>query len=74
MRKFRHIIVPVLMAVLFGVTACNRDGFSKADFEITDVCLRVKGVNVFLYEPYSSQIALNKGRKEFRAGSDTMSD
>ncbi len=74
MRKFRYILILVLAAALFGATACNRDGFSKADLEITDVCLRVKGVNVFQYEPYLSQVALNKGRKEFRAGTDTMSD
>ncbi|MBR1576822.1 MAG: hypothetical protein IJ654_10320 [Bacteroidales bacterium] len=73
MSRFGSIVLTVA-SVLFLATACHHDGFNKSDFEITDVCLKVKGVTVFQYESGASQLALNKGRKEFRAGTDTMSD
>ena len=63
-----------LLAIVLLAAACNRDGFSKSDLEITDVCLKVKGIVTYSYAPGSSQIAFNRGRKEFRAGTDTMSD
>ena len=63
-----------LLALVLLAAACNRDGFSKSDLEITDVCLKVKGVMTYSYAAGSSQIAFNRGRKEFRAGTDTMSD
>jgi hypothetical protein len=63
-----------LLAIALLAAACNRDGFSKSDLEITDVCLKVKGIVTYSYAPGSSQIAFNRGRKEFRAGTDTMSD
>lgn len=73
MNRYLHIILALGLALLLG-TGCNRDGFNKADFEITDVCLKVKGSVVFSYVPEASQMAFNRGRKEFRAGTDTMSD
>ena len=36
--------------------------------------LQVKGRTVFEYIPGNGQLAFNKGRKEFRAGTDNMSD
>lgn len=73
MRQFIRICFVAGLSLLLG-TGCNRDGFSKSDFEITEVCLKVKGVEVFGYVSGASQMALNRGRKEFRAGTDTMSD
>ena len=72
MRKWFRIGWILALALL--AAGCNRDGFSKSDLEITDVCLRVKGEDVFAYIPYATQVSLNRGRKEFRAGTDTMSD
>lgn len=72
MRKFLRIGWILALALL--AAGCNRDGFSKADLEIKDVCLKVKGEEVFSYIPYATQLSLNRGRKEFRAGTDTMSD
>ena len=62
------------LCLVLSAAGCNRDGFNKSDLEITDVCLRVKGEEVFGYIPYATQMSLNRGRKEFRAGTDTMSD
>ena len=62
------------LCLVLAAAGCNRDGFNKSDLEITDVCLRVKGEEVFAYIPYATQMSLNRGRKEFRAGTDTMSD
>jgi hypothetical protein len=62
------------LCLVLSAAGCNRDGFNKSDLEITDVCLRVKGEEVFAYIPYATQMSLNRGRKEFRAGTDTMSD
>ena len=73
MRKC-FVLLFALLAALVAFPACNRDGFNKADFELTDVCLKVKGTLVYQYVSGSSQMALNRGRKEFRAGTDTMSD
>ena len=63
-----------LLAFALLAAGCNRDGFSKSDLEITNVCLKVKGVVAYEYIPEATQIAFNRGRKEFRAGTDTMSD
>ena len=62
------------LCLVLAAAGCNRDGFNKSDLEISDVCLRVKGEEVFGYIPYATQMSLNRGRKEFRAGTDTMSD
>ena len=70
----KSILGILLLAALMLMTGCNRDGFDKTDFEITDPCLKVKGVVTYAYVSGASQMALNRGRKEFRAGSDTMSD
>ena len=72
MRHFFPVSVFFILLVLG--TGCSRDGFDKSDFEITDVCLKVKGSVVYSYVGGASQMALNRGRKEFRAGTDTMSD
>lgn len=72
MRKVFRIVWA--LCLVMAAAGCNRDGFNKADLEITDVCLRVKGEDVFAYIPYATQMSLNRGRKEFRAGTDTMSD
>ena len=72
MRKILSISLCLLLALAF-LPGCNRDGFSKADLESSDVRLNVKGSVVYSYVPGSSQMALNRGRKEFRAGTDTMS-
>ena len=72
MRHFFPVSVFFILLVLG--TGCSRDGFDKSDFEITDVCLKVKGSVVYSYVSGASQMALNRGRKEFRAGTDTMSD
>ena len=71
MRRLGYLFVMLMVVVLSG---CNRDGFSKSDFEIKDVCLKVKGTVVYSHVPGASQVALNRGRKEFWAGTDTMSD
>lgn len=73
MRK-RLVLLFVLSAALLLFPGCNRDGFNKSDFEITDVCLKVKGTVVYSHVPGFSQMALNRGHKEFWAGTDTMSD
>ena len=73
MRK-RITLFFALFAALLLFQACNRDGFNKADLEITDVCLKVKGAVVYQYVSGASQMAFNRGRREFRAGTDTMSD
>ena len=70
----RFAILLALSAALLVFPACNRDGFNKGDLEIRDVCLRVKGNMVYSYVAWASQLSFNRGRKEFRAGSDTMSD
>ena len=70
----KYTILLALFAALMVFPACNRDGFNKADFELTDVCLKVKGTIVYQYVSGASQMAFNRGRKEFRAGTDTMSD
>lgn len=73
MKQLRTIGILSILVLLLG-TGCNRDGFDKDDFEITDVCLKVKGSVVYSYAGGSSQMAFNRGRKEFWAGTDTMSD
>ena len=73
MRKILPIILCFLLSLAF-LSGCNRDGFSKSELESPDVRLSVKGSEVFGYVAGSSQMALNRGRKEFRAGTDTMSD
>ena len=74
MRKRSLQLLLLLLLAALLVPACNRDGFDKSDLDITEVCLKVRGSMVFSYTPGSSQMALNRGRKEFRAGTDTMSD
>lgn len=74
MRRIFNIGLVLLCALALTVTACNRDGFDKADFEITGACLKVKGAVVYEYTAGASQMALNRGHKQFWAGSDTMSD
>lgn len=71
-RSIQLLLLLLLSAPVFP--ACNRDGFDKSDFDISEACLKVRGSVVFAYTPGSSQMALNRGRKEFRAGTDTMSD
>ena len=68
------ILILTLLALLTLSSCESRDGFGAEDFDSSDVCLRVKGKMVFEYVPQSCQIAFNRGRKEFRAGTDTMSD
>ena len=71
-RSIQLLVLLLLAAPL--LSSCNRDGFDRSDFDITEVCLKVRGSVVFAYTPGNSQMALNRGRKEFRAGTDTMSD
>lgn len=73
MRRYLHILLALILA-LTALPACNRDGFNKSDFEITDVCLKVKGTVIYSHVPGATQAAINRGRKEFWAGTDTMSD
>ena len=74
MRKRSIQLLLLLLLSALSFPACNRDGFDKSDFDITEVCLKVRGSVVFAYTAGTSQMALNRGRKEFRAGTDTMSD
>ena len=70
-------ILPISLCLLLSLaclSGCNRDGFSKSELDSPDVRLSVKGSEVFSYVAGSSQMALNRGRKEFRVGTDTMSD
>lgn len=74
MRKAGSYIV-LLLALCFVLGGCDRrDGFDHKDFEAADVCLRVRGEMVFDYTPGRNQISFNRGRKQFRMGTDTMSD
>lgn len=69
----RHFAL--LLFAVIPICGCTvKDGFDRKDFEASDVCLRVKGEDVFTYIPGSNQMAFNRGKKQFRAGTDTMSD
>lgn len=73
---FRIPVIVALLACLAGLLcSCQRtDGFDHDDFLGNDVCLRVDGEMLHSYSPSSGQLSFNKGRREFRAGTDAMSD
>ncbi len=65
----------LLVAALILTTSCDKgNGFNKDELRYDTVCLKVKGVSVFKYEPKTCQMAFNRGRAQFRCGTDTMSD
>lgn len=69
---FRLFVAAALVLVL---SSCDRTGgYNKADFADDTVSLKVDGNIIYQYYAGNGQLAYNKGRKEFRAGSDNMSD
>ena len=75
MTSGRFIYVLAVLLVLCPAVSCTRgDGFDKSDLDLDEVCLKVKGNVQFSFDPYSCQISFNRGRRQFRAGTDTMSD
>lgn len=74
MKKSLLIFAVLAVAALMSVSCGKRDGFDKAELKSSNVCLKVKGAMAFSYEPATCQMAFNRGRREFRAGRDTMSD
>lgn len=64
----------LIAAMLLPVSCGKGDGFDKSELKTSDVCLKVKGEAVFIYQSSTCQMAFNRGRKEFHAGLDNMSD
>lgn len=70
MKKLLIIIAAVMMAV-----ACQKEtGFDKTQITDSTVRLLVSKSEVFRYDELQCQMAYNKSLKQFRAGTDNMSD
>lgn len=70
MKRLITMISVAMMAV-----ACHKDtGFDKAEMLDSTVRMCVKRSEVFRYDDLKCQMAFNKSLKQFRAGTDNMSD
>ena len=71
----RRLLAILLVIVTVMPVGCNRKGsYDKALLLDNTVCLMVKKSTVFSYDPLTCQMAYNKSTRQFRAGTDTMSD
>lgn len=67
--------IVILLSLLLLAAGCDKyDGYNKDDLKYGTIGLKVKGKTVFQYDSSSCQLACNKGKREFRAGTDNMSD
>jgi len=65
----------VLVALVFLACGCSKyEGYDKSNLKSSSVMLKVGGKTVFTYSDDNCQMSFNGGRKEFRVGTDTMSD
>lgn len=72
--KTRCLIMGLIAVALLSVSCDKGDGFDKDELKSSEVCLKVKETAAFIYQPSTCQMAFNRGRREFRAGLDNMSD
>ena len=69
MRKYLYIIV--LLALVF--TGCKEKVEMDLDmYNSEQICLMVKGKEVFLFDEGTGQLGYNRALRQFRAGNDDM--
>lgn len=65
----------IMLAAAIMAVACNKDnGFDKEQIVDATVRMSVKKSEVFRYDDLKCQMAYNKALRQFRAGTDNMSD
>jgi len=67
-------LLPLCLALI--CSSCNqaKDNFDVALLETEDVCLKVSGKDVFVYDPLTCQLSSGSDAKTFRAFKDDASD
>ena len=64
----------VIIAALALVSCHKGNGYDKARLADGTVSLSVGGATAFVYNPLTCQMAWNGATRQFRAGTDNMSD
>ncbi|MCQ2164496.1 MAG: hypothetical protein MJZ04_04860 [Bacteroidales bacterium] len=65
----------ILLAAALTIAACHPEtGFDKTQIADATVRMSVKKSEVFSYDELKCQMSYNKSLKQFRAGTDNMSD
>ena len=65
----------ILMVALALCVSCEHNrGFENALLKSETECLRISGKDVFVYDPLTCQLGYNAALREYRVGTDTMSD
>lgn len=65
----------IMMTVAMALVACHKEnGFDKTQITDSTVRMCVGKSEVFRYDGLKCQMSYNKSLRQFRAGTDTMSD
>ncbi|MBQ7195367.1 MAG: hypothetical protein IJS07_07010 [Bacteroidales bacterium] len=67
-------IVLLLALVALCVSCEHHRGFESSLLKSETECLRVSGTDIFVYDPLTCQLGYNAALREYRVGTDTMSD
>ena len=71
MRKWAAILATALLCVLSGCRGQEADENFTLD---EDIRLEIAGSDKYRFNSYTDQLYFNRGEREFRVGTDTMSD
>ncbi len=74
MKAGREAVLILAAAALALLCGCDRSRERNAFVESGDIRLQVGSAVQFSYDPLKCQLSFNRGRKEFRAQTDNVSD
>ena len=74
MRTFVRILLPLLLLVMTISCCREKDNTDPAFLASEDLGLTIAGKALFSFDPLTCQASFNRGRRQFRLSTDTMSD